>query len=68
MFSHTKVKHGSDQFVGHCLVRSLKNLPASAHKMKAESSDSSKESNDDELEQVNGFRLNNIAIIAVPFV
>ena len=47
---------------------SFKNLPASVHKMKAESSNSSKESNDDELEQVNGFRLNDIAIIAVPFV
>ena len=46
---------------------SFKNLPASAHKMKAESSDSSKESNEDELEQLNGFWLIDIFILATVF-
>ena len=46
---------------------SFKNLPASVRKIKAESSDSSKESNEDELEHVTGFRLIDIAILAAVF-
>lgn len=46
---------------------SFKKLPAYVHKMKAESSDPSKESNEEELEHVNGFCLIDIAILAAVF-
>ena len=58
---------GDEEHVETEKAASFKNLPASVRKMKAESSDSSKESNEDELEDVNGFRLIDIAILAAVF-
>ena len=58
---------GDEEHVETGKAASFKNLPASVRKMKAESSDSSKESNEDELEDVNGFRLIDIAILAAVF-
>ena len=58
---------GDEEHVETEKAASFKNLPASVRKMKAESSDSSKESNDDELEHVNGFRFIDIAILAAVF-
>ena len=55
---------GDEEHVETEKAASFKNLPASVRKMKAESSDSSKERNDDELEHVNGFRFIDIAILA----
>ena len=45
-------------------VGTLKSLPASVRKMKAELSDSSEESSEEELKNLNGFRLMDIAILA----
>ena len=58
---------GDEEHVETEKAASFKNLPASVRKMRAESSDSSKESNEDELEHVNGFRLIDIAILAAVF-
>ena len=55
---------GDEEHVETEKAASFKNLPASVRKMKAESSNSSKESTEDELEDVNGFRLIDIAILA----
>lgn len=45
-------------------AKTFQSLPASVRKMKAESSDSSEQSSEEELENVNGFRLMDIAILA----